>query len=426
MSVTARSIDVQVGGKRKTGAVDVMASPSMSDVRGFLSVGISAGLKRSGKPDLGILYSQHPCSAAGVFTKSRVPAAPVVLDRQILKKNSKSVRAIVVNSGHANAASGTAGMTLARRMVVCAEQSLNLPSSSVLVCSTGIIGDLPDERLICNGIAAASRQLSRDDRVFRRSILTTDKTEKISGVRLKLPDSPPAAIVGVAKGSGMIAPNMATMLAFIITDAEVPPALLKSALRSATEESFNSVSVDGDTSTNDTVLVMANGTSGARIPPKMSSASAQIFAAGLSEVCKELAWQIVEDGEGATKVIEVTVRGARTAASAKKAARTVAESLLVKTAMHGGDPNVGRVLAALGRSDVPEICADRIDVYFNGVRGVVGGILDRSTPALALRNALRPRVIQIYIDLGSGRAAGRFVSCDMSAEYVRINSEYRT
>lgn len=403
--------------------LQIIPAPKLGAVRGFTSVGIAAGLKRSGKLDMGILFSDRPCSAAGVFTTNRVAAAPVVYDRELLRKNSTGIRAIVTNSGHANAATGPAGLALAHLMGQTAERSLGVSSKSVLVCSTGIIGDLPNETILRRGIEMAARRLSKTDEDFQKSILTTDKVEKIAGVRLTFTGGRAASIVGVAKGSGMIAPNMATMLAFIVTDAAVSPKFLKKALKSAADQTFNCVSVDADTSTNDTALLLANGASGVRIG---NSAAEKLFMAGLNDVCGKLAWKLVEDGEGGTKIVEIVVRGARTATSATRAAKTVGDSLLVKTAMHGEDPNVGRVLAALGRSGLPEVDSDRIDVFFNGLRAVRNGVLDRSTPAAALKNSLRPKTVRLEIDLHAGRSAGRYVTCDLSAEYVRINAEYRT
>ncbi len=401
-----------------------LSSPKIGDVRGFRSVGLAAGLKRSGKPDLGLIVSDGPCSAAGVFTRSRVPAAPVVIDREILKKNSTAIRAVVVHSGHANAATGASGLAVACATAGETARQVGAPAGSVLVCSTGVIGDLPPKDTLLRGIAAASKKISSADRLFSRCILTTDKVEKISGVQMRFPNGSTARMVGVCKGSGMIAPNMATMLAFIVTDAAVAPAILQRELRSIADETFNAVSVDGDTSTNDTVLLLAGGMSGAAV--KAKTPSARVFSQGLRTVCEDLAQQLVRDGEGATKLIEVVVRGTRSPRSARRAARTVAESLLVKTAMHGEDPNVGRVMAALGRSGIPELRPDRIDVSFNGVRAVRRGVVDRQSSAAALRKALGSRDIRIEIELSSGPSSGRFLSCDLSSEYVRINSEYRT
>lgn len=405
-------------------AVEPLPHPKVGDVRGFSSIGLAVGLKRSGKEDIGILLSDRPCVAAGLFTRNVVAAAPVIYDRALLRKNSSRIRGVVVNSGHANAATGSEGMAVARGMAKAAEKSLGLPPGSVLVCSTGVIGDLPPAARLFRGIEMAARQISREDVDFPKAIMTTDKSEKVAAARLRFPGGAEARLVGVSKGCGMIAPNMATMLAFLATDAAVAPAFLKRALKIAGDETFNRISVDGDTSTNDTLLILANGALNMR--PIRGGEFGRVFLAGLRYVCERLAWQMVEDGEGATKVIEVLVEGARTESGAVRAARTVAESLLVRTAMHGEDPNVGRVLGALGRSGVREISPDRIDVYFNGVRAVSGGLLDRSVSSLALRNALHPKSIRIRIDLHAGRASGRFLSSDLSAEYVRINAEYRT
>ena len=214
---------------------------------------------------MGILFSDRPCAAAGVFTTNRIAAAPVVYDRELLRKNSTAVRAVVANSGHANAATGPAGLALAKLMGQTAERSLGVSANSVLVCSTGIIGDLPNEIILRRGIEMAARRLSRTDEDFQKSILTTDKVQKVAGVRLTFSGDRTVSIVGVAKGSGMIAPNMATMLAFIATDAAVSPKFLKAALKAAAGRTFNCVSVDADTSTNDTALLLANGASGVRI-----------------------------------------------------------------------------------------------------------------------------------------------------------------
>lgn len=404
-------------------AITFLKDPRIGMVRGFTSAGVRAGLKPSGNLDLAILCSDRPCAAAGVFTRNKVVAAPVVYDRMRLRREPVA-RAVVVNSGQANACTGPDGDKLVRTMVKTAASALDIPESQVLISSTGCICQLPPEDKLLKGIWAASARLNSTDKNFQRAIMTTDTVPKISGARFTLPGGRRATIVGCAKGAGMIAPNMATMLAFFVTDAAVDPAFLQRILREAADDSFNAISIDGDTSTNDTLLVLANGALGN--PVIRSGAAAAAFAAALRAVTARVAERMVADGEGVTKVITIDVCGARSRASALRAARTVGESLLFKTAMHGGDPNVGRILGALGRSGVAELKADRIEVTIGGRPVILKGRLDPRFDRPALNALLKKDRIHLVIDLHAGATQARFITGDLSEEYVRFNADYTT
>lgn len=387
---------------------------------GFVAGAARVGMKPDGN-DLAIIFSEAPAVVAGVFTKNKVRAAPVVYSSRIAANGR--ARAIVANSGNANACTGPNGEDDARAMAGEVATGLGIDRDEVIVASTGVIGvPLPIDS-VCVGIRALCRKLSRHGiKDAAEAILTTDTVPKLASASFECTGAE-ATITGMAKGAGMIAPDMATMLAFLTTDVAMDAGPLQSALAAAVESSFNRITVDGDTSTNDMVVILANGEShGKKIQPDSSDYEA--FASVLCEVCQHLARQIVLDGEGATKFVEIVVRRAATDDDARAAARTVAESLLVKTAIFGGDPNWGRIMAALGRSGA-EIDPGTVDVSLNDVQLVLRGEGVQGVEEKAAE-ALRSDNVRITIDLGKGNCDSFVWTTDLSSEYVRINAHYRT
>jgi len=393
--------------------------------RGFRFAATACGLKKTGALDLGMLVSDEPASAAAVFTTNLVQAAPVVLCRKHLRKAKGRLRAVVANSGNANCSVGPAGMTAARATAVRAAAELGITPQEVFVCSTGVIGvPLPAEKILAAmpRLARAGRGSTRSFLEFAHAILTTDTRPKWAAATCRV-GGKTVRIAGCTKGAGMIHPRMATMLAFLATDAAIAPGLLQRTLADVSKRTFNTITVDGDSSTNDTVIILANGASGTRKIAR-DSAAHRGFAAALEKVCHSLALQIVADGEGAQRVIEIEVRGAGTEAAARRIAETIATSPLVKTAFAGGDPNWGRILAAAGRAGVkfdPDetyIEMAKIPVYRRG----------RALPfdENAAHRRLLADTVPIVVDLKEGYAKARVWTCDFTAEYVRINASYRT
>ena len=388
---------------------------------GFRAAGVHAGIKAN-RPDMALIVSERPAAVAGTFTTNRVQAAPVRLCRARLA--GRKATAIVVNSGCANACTGAQGLAAARRTAALTAAALGVPANTVFVCSTGTIGQpLPMDK-IARGIRLAAAALARSggDRAAR-AIMTTDTRDKQAAAQLTI-DGVAVRVGGMAKGAGMIEPNMATMLAFLTTDAAVRPTALQACLSAAVAASFNRISVDGDMSTNDTVLFLANGAAGNRpLSPRHPRWPA--FAAAVGEVARRLALKIVEDGEGATRFVTVAVRGAKTDADARAAARAIANSLLVKTSWYGGDPNWGRVIAAVGYSGAA-VDADRVDIRFDGCLAVRAGRRAANFRLNDLERVLRQKRFAIDVDLRLGRGGDTVYTCDCSEEYVRINSEYLT
>jgi len=394
--------------------------------KGFAFAATRCGLKRS-RLDLGILVSETPAAGAAVFTTNQVVAAPVTASRAHLEQSRRKMRGVIVNSGNANCCTGRAGLAAAEAMSRKLARALgSLDPSQFVVCSTGVIG----APLRVEKILAAVPQLVRELRSeagafedFARSIMTTDTRPKWASARCRI-GRKQVRVLGCAKGSGMIQPNMATMLAFISTDAAISPALLSRALKAAVGHTFNSISVDGDTSTNDTVTVLANGQSGARRIAGADSGDYKKFLAALLEVCKSLALAIVEDGEGAQRVMEIEVRGAPSDRAADHVARTIANSPLVKTAFAGADPNWGRILAAAGRAGVA-FDFERADISIAGItvcrRGHEHPFSER-----AVHQKMLAKYVPIVVDLRSGRGRARMWTCDFTGEYVHINASYRT
>ncbi len=397
----------------------VIPNGTITSPRGFLAGATQAGLKSKGGLDLGILYSGVPCLAAGLFTSNRIKAAPVLLCQQHIAKGRG--QAIVVNAGFANACTGEQGMSDAAEMASLAAKRLGVSAEDVFVASTGVIGKgLPLER-ISSGIEkiALSRQGGHE---LAEAITTTDTFAKERAVSLEL-DGKEMVIGGIAKGAGMIHPNLATLLCFLSIDALVDIHFLKKALREAVDISFNMITIDGDTSPNDTVLILASGLAGnGKIED--GSAEARAFQDALDGVCIYLAKSIARDGEGATKLIEVAVEGALSADDARVAARTVAGSPLVKAAVHGSDPNWGRIIAALGRSGA-EIDGSRLDLFLNNLCLMKGGS-PHPFDEDEVRQAMKGEEVPIRVCLNLGNAKAIAWGCDLAEEYVTINSEYRT
>jgi glutamate N-acetyltransferase / amino-acid N-acetyltransferase len=387
---------------------------------GFRAAGISAGIKASGNPDLMLLVADAPAQVAAVFTTNKVVAAPVVVSREHIARSGGLVRAIVVNSGCANACTGDTGLRNAREMTAETARLVGCPVEQVLVSSTGVIGvALPMDKVRA-GLPRAFAALGADQGpAAARAIMTTDLSPKEASRRIAI-GGREASIGGMCKGAGMIEPMMATMLGFVTTDAAVPRPLLERALREAVDQSFNAITVDGDSSTNDCVVLLASGASGAVVDEPGYS----VFLDGLTAVCRELALAIVRGGEGATKLVTVNVTGAASSDEARKAAKVIANSLLVKTAIHGGDPNWGRLICAAGRAGVA-FDASRAAVTIGSIVLFKDGQPhDDMAPAAA--DYLKGTDLTIGVDLGSGSASSRVWTCDLSAEYVRINADYRT
>jgi glutamate N-acetyltransferase/amino-acid N-acetyltransferase len=393
--------------------------------RGFRFAATACGLKKTGALDLAILSSEVPASAAAVFTQNLVAAAPVIISRQNLRTSKGRMRAVVVNAGNANCATGAAGYAAAMRTVAETAKRLACRPEELFVCSTGVIGVLLPLEKILRALPLVTRHQRPSARSFAElslAICTTDTRPKTASASFKMAGKR-VHLVGCAKGAGMIHPNMATMLAFVATDAQIAPALLQKTLREVTARTFNAISIDGDTSTNDTLLVLANGQAGAPAI-KANTAAHRRFRETLEDVCRSLALQIVADGEGAQRVIEIEVRGATSEAGAKRIAATIATSPLVKTAFAGADPNWGRIFAAAGRSGV-RFDPGKVDIKMAGVP-----VLRRGQPLefneRAASNRLLAKHVPVVVDLHAGRFAARYWSCDFTAEYVRINASYRT
>lgn len=391
-------------------------------VPGILAAGMAAGIKKGETPDLALIVSEKDAVVAGVFTTNKVVAAPVVLNRQRLRRGKG--RAVLANSGNANACTGRRGYQDAMKMAAVAAKVLNVSPEDVLVGSTGVIGKPLPMGKIEAAIPILVRRLHRGGgEEATRAIMTTDTTVKMAAASDQV-GGRPVTVGGIAKGSGMIHPNMATMLAFLATDAQVPRPLLQRSLQQATARSFNRIPVDGDTSTNDMVLCLANGLAANR-PIKPGSADARRFQALLEHVCLDLAKKIAWDGEGATKFVELSVKGARTEPDAVLVANTIATSSLVKTAWFGEDANWGRIMAAIGRSGV-RIVEDRIAIRIGHVPIVRRGIgLGQSLEEQA-NAVMKAREFTVTVELGLGNAATTVWTTDLSTEYIKINASYRS
>ena len=386
--------------------------------KGFLASGVRAGIRKK-RPDLGLIVAEGGANAAAVFTKNKFQAAPVVLSKAALKKSGGRVKAVVVNAGCANAVTGKEGLDAAKRVRARTAELLRCGEDEIFLASTGVIGVVLPDKKVRESLPDAVNRLSPGGvDALSHAILTTDVGPKVAQATFTI-GGKRGRLVGVAKGAGMIHPNMATMLAFVMTDANIPAPALQRALRSAVDQSFNAISVDGDTSTNDCVLVLASGKLGNEARADLSD-----FQRALDAICRDLAWRIVRDGEGATRVMELEVTGARSERDAKLAAHAIATSPLVKTALHGGDPNWGRILAAVGRSGA-HFSIKRVSLTAGPITLVRDGQPAAYREKDAARVFARERV-PLRVDLGGGSARAVILSSDLGHDYVSLNADYRS
>ncbi len=402
---------------------------SVTSPRGFRAAGVASGLKKSGAADLALIESVAPATAAGVFTTNHLQSAHIWLDRGRLARSRVGYRAVVVNAGNANAATGPRGRHDAARVARLAADALAVPERGVLVMSTGVIGFPLPVAKIARALPRAAAALSEAGGLeAARAMMTTDTYPKTRAVRVGGRGGRGApgefTVGGVCKGSGMIHPNMATMLAVLTTDAAIAPAALDAALREATEVSFNRVSVDGDRSPNDTAIILANGAAGGAAISRPRGAPFGRFVDALSAVATALAEELARDGEGATKLIRIEVRRGRTTDEAVAVARSIANSPLVKCAFHGEEFNPGRILSAVGQSGAP-VDIDRVAIAISGLPVIRRGAFLRVSERAGMR-AMKGKELEVAVDLGRGRAAVTFWTCDLSKAYVEINGAYRT
>jgi len=395
--------------------IEEIKNGTVTSPRGFTAGAAKAGIKYANRLDLGVLFSEKPCHSAAVFTSNKVKAAPIIVSMKHIAGGK--ARAVIVNSGCANACTGEKGLKDARETSALAAAKLGIPADQILVASTGVIGGFMPMARVKRGIE--KMRLSPDGgHKLARAIMTTDTKPK--EIALKVADSTGEYIIaGTAKGAGMIHPDMATLLSFLATDARVEADFLRKALKKAVDDSFNMITVDGDTSTNDMVSIMANGAAG---NAEINSRNGRTFQEALNRACRFLACSIARDGEGATKIIEVQVEGAKSIAEARKIARIIAGSPLVKSAMHGNDPNWGRIAAAVGRSGAA-MAEERLDISLQG-----NSLMSRGRPAAFDKKALSKQLmtdrVEIKVNLNSGRGQATAWGCDLSQEYVTINSDY--
>ena len=388
--------------------------------KGFSAAGLAAGIKKNKGRDLALIYSEAPATVAGMFTRNRVAAAPVLLSKE--RVAGGVARAIVANAGNANCCTGPQGLAHARAMTAGVASRLKLDDAQVLVASTGVIGaPLPIEKVeaALPDLVAGLRPDGFEDAA--RAIMTTDTVPKLVVRRGEI-DGRGFSVVAVAKGAGMIRPDMATMLCFICTDADIPADLLKQMLAPAVDRSLNRITIDGDTSTNDTVLLMANGMSGVDI---RSGAQRRIFQGLLDDMLLDIARRLVKDGEGVTKLVDVQVKGAASDADALQIADCVAHSPLVKTAFFGEDANWGRIMGALGRAGAA-LAPDRVDIYFDTVQMVAAGVGCGQAREDEVTAVMKQPEFTVTIDLHLGAGQASIITCDFSIDYVKINADYRS
>jgi glutamate N-acetyltransferase / amino-acid N-acetyltransferase len=387
---------------------------------GFEAAGMAAGIKKDGVFDLGLICSSLPAVVAGVFTRNQVQAAPVLVSKVRVAKGT--ARAVVVNSGNANCCTGEQGMADAEAMAALTAAELNLAPEDVLVASTGVIGaPLPIEKIASAAPILATHLAPEGFETFSRAIMTTDTVPKLVQRRGEI-DGRPVTLVAAAKGAGMIRPDMATMLCFVCTDARIQAPLLQQSLKDAVDRSLNRITIDGDTSTNDMVLMLANGASGVSV---QTPEQQKIFQALLNDLLMDIAHRLIKDGEGVTKVVRITVQGAPSDAAAWRIADTVAHSPLVKTAFFGEDANWGRIIAAVGRAGVP-LDPQKIDLYFGRVQIIGRGRWCGPEAENRATAVLKQAEFSVTIDLNQGRGTDGLLTCDFSLDYVRINADYRT
>ncbi len=390
--------------------------------KGFLFSALSAGIKKESRLDLALIYSEVPARAAGVFTTNKIKAAPVILAEERLLSNK--LQAILINSGNANACTGEEGLIAARETAAYVAKNLRISENLVITSSTGVIGiPLPKDKII-NKIPSLVASLSPDGlSQVAEAILTTDTFKKVYAKQINIKGKE-VTILAVAKGAGMIAPNMATMLAFALTDINIEKESLKEALKKAVSQTFNRITVDGDTSTNDSVIIMANSLAKNEMI-SYKDKEYKIFYEALEEIFDKLSFMIVKDGEGSTKVVDIIVTGAKDEVQALKASKTVANSLLVKTALFGEDPNWGRIMAALGRSDI-QIDPSRISISFDDIEIVSQGKGCGEKAEKKAHLVMKKDYFKIKINLNIGKAVSQIRTCDLTYDYVKINAEYRT
>ncbi len=389
-------------------------------MKGFKFSGIHAGIKKNNQKDLGLIYCDKPAVAAALFTRNKVIAAPVILCKEKIK--SGLCQAVLVNSGNANCFTGQKGIEDAKICSKLTANTLGIAEELVFVSSTGVIGaPLPMDKFETGipDVAAALNENRTDD--FANAILTTDTHNKIVQKTAKI-HGKEFSIMGIAKGSGMIRPDMATMLAYVVTDVDINAKELKTALLAANEKSFNRITIDGDTSTNDTLLALANAASQVKINDLESK---KLFQSLLDQVCFELASMVVKDGEGATKLVKIIVKGASTKEDAFKTCETIAHSNLVKTAIYGEDPNWGRITAAAGRSGA-DVDPEKIDLFFDDQALVLKGLWQGGDAEKKTALIMKKDEIEITLDLNLGEETDFFLFCDFSENYVKINAEYRS
>lgn len=389
-------------------------------IQGFKASAVASGLKKAGEQDLGLIFSEKTATTAGVFTTNRVKAAPVILSLENIADGR--VRAIITNSGNANACTGEKGLTDARRTARLVAAELDVEPGEILVASTGVIGAPLPMDLIAGAVPGLAKTLSPEGvSSVAEAMMTTDSFPKISQFQGRAGEKP-YSILGIAKGAGMIMPDMATMLCFVLSDIRLDLVDLKEAVSSSVDRTFNRITVDGDTSTNDMVTVMANGLADNRA---LSTDDFEGFKSGLTGVMEDLATMIVRDGEGATKLVHVQINGAATDTDAQTAARVVANSALVKTAFYGQDPNWGRVMAALGRSGI-RMREEEVSMWIDQIQIVEGGLGKGTDFERQAAEKMALKEFSLTIDLHQGEFEGRITTCDLTHDYISINADYRT
>ena len=397
-----------------------MTDSDRSTVPGFRVSAVSAGLKKGNALDMALIYSKRDAVVAGAFTSNLIKAAPVIVSREHISDNR--ARAIIVNSGNANACTGEAGINDCRDTARMTANLLGVSPNDILVASTGVIGQPMDMKCVANAIPRLVSELSEEAiPLAARAIMTTDSFPKIACFEGRA-DGKRYRITGIAKGAGMIMPDMATMLCFIVTDLSVNADQLEEAVSGAVNDTFNRITVDGDTSTNDTVLVMANGMAGNSM---LTGTEQEEFSGAIKEIMATLARMIVKDGEGATKLVEIHLKGALSKSDASRAARTIANSNLVKTAFYGRDPNWGRIMAVLGRSNV-KIREQDVDIFVDDVQIVSGGMGCGTAAEIRAAERMSEDEFTLTVNLNQGVFQDRILTCDLTHEYVTINADYRT
>lgn len=400
-------------------------APAAALPHGFRYAAVNCGLRKPPALDLGLIVTDEPAGAGAVFTQNRVQAAPVLLCKRHLDAAGSRIRAVIVNSRNANCSNGPAGMQAAEATAAAVARAVGCEPEQVMVCSTGVIGLPLKVHKILRAVPALAKDVERSAKAFdgfSRAIMTTDTRPKWAAATCHL-GRHQVRLLGCAKGAGMIHPDMATMLAYIVTDAVIRPSVLQRAVEKVVRSTFNAITVDGDTSTNDTLLALASGAAGNSVVAGPGR-SYRRFLAALHKVCRQLALQIVADGEGAKRVVEIKVHGAPTGRQAERVARTIASSPLVKTMFAGGDPNWGRVLAAAGRAGV-KFDPNKTDVYLGGLLACHKGTAHPFSEKLAHKRMMRD-LVPVMIDLHAGPGQARVWTCDFTSDYIDINASYRT